>query len=58
MYDESTARQASEKVYVRFGPHESDEMPIEWAERILTAWKEKQPAAFGKYLQQAVTGGR
>lgn len=46
------------KVYVKFGPHETDEMPREWAEKMLTLWKERQPSQFGKLLAEVVTGGR
>jgi hypothetical protein len=46
------------KVYVKFGPHPTDEMPLEWAEKVLTAWREKSPAQFGKALAAVVTGGR
>lgn len=46
------------KVYVKFGAHPTDEMPIEWAEKILTAWREKSPSQFGKALAAVVTAGR
>ena len=46
------------KIYVRFGPGESDEMPIQWAEKMLTEWREKSPAQWGKMLSAIVTGGR
>lgn len=45
------------RVYVKFGPHATDEMPIEWAVKILTTWRERQPAQFGKMLAEVVTGG-
>jgi hypothetical protein len=47
-----------ERVYVSFGPHYTDEMPIEWAEKMLTLWKERQPNLFGKLLAEVVTGDR
>ena len=46
------------KIYVKFGPHETDEMPIDWASAILTNWREKQPTQFAKYLSAVVTGRR
>ena len=46
------------KVYVRFGPLDTQEMRIEWAEKMLTALKEKHPAQFGKLLAEAATGGK
>jgi hypothetical protein len=46
------------KVYVKFGTHPTDEMPLEWAEAILTAWRDKSPGQFGKALAAVVTGGR
>lgn len=46
------------KVYVRFGPRPTEEMPREWAEKMLALWKEKQPSQFGKYLAEVITGGR
>lgn len=35
---------------VRFGPGKTQDMPREWAEMILTQWRESNPAAFGKAL--------
>lgn len=46
------------KVYVRFGALPTQEMPREWAERMLTLWRERHPAQFGKMLAEVVTGGR
>jgi len=46
------------KVYVRFGKLPTQEMPREWAEEILTRWRERQPAQFGKYLAEVVTESR
>ena len=45
------------RVYVRFGPLDTHEMPIEWAEKLLTDWRDKAPAAFGKALAKVVTDG-
>jgi len=47
-----------EKIYVRFGAHPTDEMPIEWAEKILTKWRDRNPSQFGKLLAEVVTEGR
>jgi hypothetical protein len=46
------------KVYVKFGPGTTQEMPLEWASRMLSAWKENKPAEFGKYLAQAGLNAR
>jgi hypothetical protein len=46
------------KIYVKFGPRDVEEMRIEWAEKMLTLWKERAPNQFGKYLAEVVTGGR
>ncbi len=41
------------QVYVRFGPRPTQEVPVEWAERMLTALKERNEALFGKLLTAA-----
>jgi hypothetical protein len=46
------------KVYVKFGPLDTQEMPREWAEAMLTRWREAHPAQFGKALAEVVTGGK
>lgn len=46
------------KVYVKFGPHPTDEMPIEWAVKVLTNWRQAHPAQFGKALAEVVTGAK
>jgi hypothetical protein len=38
---------------VRFGPGRTQTMPLEWAEAIPTAWREKSPKQFGDALAQA-----
>jgi hypothetical protein len=48
----------TDKVYVRFGPLDTQEIPIEWAEKMLTAWREKNASQFGKALAEAATGGK
>ena len=45
-------------VYVRFGPRPTQEMPIDWAVKMLTEWREKHPAQFGKALAEAATADR
>jgi hypothetical protein len=46
------------QVYVRFGTLPTQEMPREWAEKMLTALKDRHPAQFGKLLAEAATAGR
>jgi hypothetical protein len=46
------------QVYVRFGPRPTQEMPKEWAEKMLSTWREKDPARFGKALAEVVTADR
>ncbi len=48
----------TEQVYVKFGPAPTQEMPREWAEKMLTKWCERKPADFGKLLAEVVTEGR
>lgn len=43
------------RVYVKFGPRETQEMPLDWAEKMLTEWRERHPAQFGKMLAEVVT---
>jgi hypothetical protein len=45
--------QAPEPPRVRFGPGKTQTMPAEWAEAMLTAWREKDPKRFGDALAQA-----
>jgi len=45
------------RIYVRFGPADTHEMPLEWAEKLLTGWRETAPVAFGKALAKVVTEG-
>lgn len=47
-----------EQVYVRFGALPTQEMPREWAEKMLTLWRERSPSQFGKMLAEVVTGSR
>lgn len=46
------------RVYVKFGPHPTDEMPIEWAQIMLTNLKASDPNRFGKLLTQALNGAK
>jgi hypothetical protein len=46
------------KIYVKFGPRDTQEMPIEWAERMLTELAAKHQAQFGRLLTEAATGGK
>jgi hypothetical protein len=46
------------KIYVKFGPGDTDEMPREWAEEMLAGWREAHPAQFGKALAEVVIRGR
>lgn len=46
------------RIYVRFGPLPTQEIPIEWAERMLTQWCERQRSAFGKALAEVATTER
>ena len=43
-----------QRLYVRFGTHETDEMPLEWAEKMLAELKNAHPVVFGKLLQAAI----
>lgn len=43
-------------VYVQFGPKETQQMPLQWAEEMLTKWREKNPVQFGRTLAEVVTG--
>lgn len=46
------------KVYVRFGPLPNQEIPLEWAEGMLSELFESQRARFGKLLTDVVTAER
>lgn len=41
------------QVYVKFGPRPTQEIPIEWAEKILTMLKNDHESQFGKLLTKA-----
>jgi hypothetical protein len=38
---------------VRFGPGKTQTMPAEWAEAMLSAWRERDPKRFGEALAGA-----
>jgi hypothetical protein len=46
------------KVYVRFGDLPTQEMPIEWAEKMLSLWRERHVMQFAKVLGEVATGGQ
>jgi hypothetical protein len=41
---------------VSFGPKEYQTLELEVASMMLTLWRERQPAAFGSYLAETLTG--
>lgn len=43
------------KIYVSFGPAATQEMPLEWAEHMLTELLEKHPPVFRKLIAEAAT---
>lgn len=45
-----------EDARVAFGDHESDTMPVPWAEKMLIHLKKINPGLFGALLAEAVTG--
>ena len=45
-------------VYVKFGPKPHQLVSADVAAMMLTAWCDKQPAVFGAYLAEALTGTR
>ncbi len=42
-----------ELTYVPFGARPTEQVPLEWAVRILTRLKERNPRLFGELLQEA-----
>jgi hypothetical protein len=50
--------QPNGKIYVRFGPGETQEMPLEWAEKMLTEWRAKDPKRWGALLSDIITRGQ
>ena len=45
--------QGDGRVYVRFGPGATQEIPAEWAALMLSAWRARHPLQFGKALAEA-----
>ena len=43
----------NELVYVPFGPHPTDQVPLPWAARMLIRLKERNQKLFGELLQEA-----
>ena len=43
-------------VRISFGPKEWQTMQPEVASMLLTLWRERQPAQFGSYLAEVLTG--
>lgn len=41
---------------IKFGPKEWQSLPLEVASMVLTMWRERQPAVFGAYLAEVLTG--
>jgi hypothetical protein len=46
------------QVFVKFGPRPTQEMHLEWAEQMLTLWRERDPKRFGALLAEVVTEGK
>lgn len=44
--------------HVKFGPGPTQEIPLEWAETMLTRWREKAPRQFGEALAAAAMEAR
>ena len=49
---------ANGKIYVKFGPRPTQEIPIEWAETILARLAEGHGSLFGKLLADAAFTGK
>lgn len=46
-------RTATAEIRVSFGPHEAQSIPLAWAEKLLTIWREQSPSKFGAMLARA-----
>jgi hypothetical protein len=42
-------------VRVKFGPKPSQELPLEWAQEMLTRWRARDPKRWGEQLAEIVT---
>jgi hypothetical protein len=49
---------ANGKIYVKFGPRPTQEMPIEWAASMLATLAEKHESMFGNLLREAALGSK
>lgn len=45
-----------EETRIDFGPKQYQSLPAEAATLLLTMWRERQPAQFGAYLAEVMTG--
>lgn len=59
--DEGAQTYEQRTIYVRFGPGPSQEIPLEWAEKMLAEWRNRQlsgakPLPFGDALAAVVVG--
>ena len=46
------------RIYVKFGHRDNEEIPLEWAEKMLMQLKQERPADFGKLLTAAIGADR
>ncbi len=46
------------EIRVRFGSGLSQTVPLVWAEWMLSEWKDRKPAEFGKFLSEAAMAAR
>ncbi|HLM89233.1 MAG TPA: hypothetical protein VK284_09425 [Streptosporangiaceae bacterium] len=53
-----TGNQEGPAPRVSFGPKEYQTLNLEVASMVLTLWRERQPATFGAYLAEVMTGTR
>jgi hypothetical protein len=45
-------------IRIPFADGETDTMPLDWAERLLRSWRQRDPEGFGWVLAEAATGAR
>lgn len=58
MTDQPHDSNHTDEPHVRFGPKDHQVLTLEVASMVLTMWRERQPAAFGAYLAEALTGAQ
>jgi hypothetical protein len=46
------------QVFVKFGPRDTQEIALGWAEFMLTQWAARKPVEFGKLLAEAALAAR